>query len=221
MARASAPRPAAASMTTNGSGSPSRRHSASRARATTAPNSGPTSGLVRKSALRPAPAPEVKKPPSPYRKASTATSNRTGPSRWIRSNSARMTLLFTLLWGPNPTTCGRIRDPKRGWLRAERGQVGEAGDDLRQDTDGEGAEGAERDRRAEGGRHPDRRAVLVVHGAHERLSGHRRVVEEPDHRVHAEHHAESDAPPGGVVEQHADDDELGVPTAERRDAGQR
>ena len=50
--------PAPASTTTNGSGRPSSRHQPSSARATHAPNSGPTSGLVTKSRpARPAPPP--------------------------------------------------------------------------------------------------------------------------------------------------------------------
>ena len=56
-ALASVPRPAPASTTTNGSGRSSSSHHVSRARANTAPNSGPTSGLVRKSARFPAPRP--------------------------------------------------------------------------------------------------------------------------------------------------------------------
>ena len=40
-------------------GRPASSHQVSRARANTAPNNGPTSGLVRKSRRRPAPAPEA------------------------------------------------------------------------------------------------------------------------------------------------------------------
>ena len=57
--RASVPGPAPASTTTYGSGRPRSSHHESRARATTAPKSGPTSGEVRKSRRRPAPRPEV------------------------------------------------------------------------------------------------------------------------------------------------------------------
>ena len=64
-ARASAPRPAPASTTTKGSGRPSRATARSRNVATTAPNRGPTSGLVMKSPRsRPAPPPVAKNPPS-------------------------------------------------------------------------------------------------------------------------------------------------------------
>ena len=51
--RASVPGPAPQSITVNGSGSPSSVHHASSARASTAPNNGPTSGAVRKWPERP------------------------------------------------------------------------------------------------------------------------------------------------------------------------
>jgi hypothetical protein len=71
----------------NGSGSPSRRHQSSIARATQTPNSGPTSGLVTKSPLaRPAPWPVAKNPvDESYSAASTNVLNGIGPARWIRS----------------------------------------------------------------------------------------------------------------------------------------
>ena len=53
------PGPAPASTTVNTSGSPASAHHPSRARATTAPKSGPTSGLVRKSPRRPACPPDA------------------------------------------------------------------------------------------------------------------------------------------------------------------
>ena len=63
---ASRPRPAPTSTTRKGSGPSNSRHQPSSARATSAPNSGPTSGLVTKSRpARPAPPARVKKPSSP------------------------------------------------------------------------------------------------------------------------------------------------------------
>src|SRR5262249_10721438 len=84
---ASRPRPAPASTTTNGSGSRRRSHASSRARATTIPNSEPTSGLVTKSRpARPAPPPRVKKPSAgSYSASSMYSANETAPSRWMRS----------------------------------------------------------------------------------------------------------------------------------------
>ena len=58
--RASVPGPAPASTTVNTSGRPMRSHSASRYRATTAPNNGPTSGDVMKSPRRPADPPSAR-----------------------------------------------------------------------------------------------------------------------------------------------------------------
>src|SRR4051812_10327954 len=67
MARPSAPLPDPYSTTTKASGEPSSIHHRSRARAMTAPNRGPSSGLVMKSRVRPAPRPLEKKPSGPYR----------------------------------------------------------------------------------------------------------------------------------------------------------
>src|SRR4029453_4255388 len=87
--------------TTNGSGRASSVHARSRYRATRAPNSTPTSGLVTKSRParpapppraenpgppRPPPPPRAKNPPaSSYRAASTNRSNGIGPSCRMRS----------------------------------------------------------------------------------------------------------------------------------------
>ncbi|SVC34287.1 uncharacterized protein METZ01_LOCUS287141, partial [marine metagenome] len=57
--RASVPRPAPASTTVKSTGRPSRSQTPSIQRASTAPNSGPTSGLVMKSPRRPAAPPDA------------------------------------------------------------------------------------------------------------------------------------------------------------------
>ena len=92
--RASRPLPAPASITTNGSGSSSSCQHRSSARATHAPNSEPTSGLVTKSRpARPAPRPEAKNPISgSYRATSTKRSNGIGPSRRMRRPIASVAL---------------------------------------------------------------------------------------------------------------------------------
>src|SRR4051812_34702105 len=129
------------------------------ARASTAPNRGPTSGLVMKSARRPAPAPTAKNPPSPYRASSTKASNRMGPSRAIRAAIASRA--DTAL-------------PAEG----EGGELAEVADEPGQDADGQRGDGAQADGGTEGGGHADGRAVLVRDWRHPSLLGDVRVVVE-------------------------------------------
>src|SRR5690606_5152767 len=159
------PRPAPTSTTVNGSGRPSSAHHRSRARASTAPKSGPTSGLVRKSApARPAPPPVVKKPPSPsYSASSTKRSKVIGPDASMAATTRSVNADGGATGAPYETTGGAVgrARPARSAAQGDQvaGEVAEAADQLGQHAEGHGHGHGDGERGTERHRHLDGRGV--------------------------------------------------------------